>query len=77
MTPEIKERHLAEWHRNQSKKSAKSGTAHAAVKESGDESEEESVASLDLEKYGMPTREELLKNMGYTNLNVSLGLLQE
>ncbi len=43
----------------------------------GDESEEESAASLSLEKDRMPTREELIKNIRYTNLNVSSDLPQE
>ncbi len=47
------------------------------MQENGDESEEESGMSLNLEKDGMPIREELLKNIGYTNRNVSLGLPQE
>ncbi len=50
VTPKIRERHLAEWHRNLTKKSAKSGTAHAAVQENGDESEKESATSLDFKK---------------------------
>ncbi len=47
------------------------------MQENGGESEDEFVASLKLDKNGMPTREELLKNMGYTNINVSSGLLNE
>ncbi len=48
--------------------------AHTLVK---DESKNKFAASLNLEKDGMPTREELLKNMGYTNLNIISGLLQD
>ncbi len=55
----------------------KRGTGHAVVENDGDDSNNEAVVSLNLEKDGIPTREEFLKNMGYTNLNVSSGLLQE
>ncbi len=59
-------KHLAEWHRTHPKKpSARSGTDHAAVQEEADESVEKSATSLDIEKDGMLTREELLKAQGY------------
>ena len=49
------------------KRGSKAGTQHAAVEE-----EELSVASITLEDDGMPSREEMLKAMGYQGMNVAL-----
>ena len=50
-----------------SKRAPKVGTQHATVEE-----EEISVASIDLEDDVMPSREEMLKVMGYQETNVAL-----
>ncbi len=48
--PEIQEHHLDEWKKVHLKKqSTHSGTTYAALKEKFDKTEDESVASLDLE----------------------------
>ena len=45
------------------------------MQDDGDKSADKSVASLEIDKDGMRSREELLKAQGYTHLNISLGNL--
>jgi hypothetical protein len=64
---EIREKHMASVKKNlDAKRSSKAGTQHAAVEE-----EELSVASITLEDDGMPSREEMLKVMGYQGMNIA------
>ena len=65
---EIRDKHMASRKKElDANRSSKVGTQHAAVEE-----EELSVASITLEDNGMPSREEMIKAMGYQGMNVAL-----
>ena len=65
---DIRDKHMASHKKDlDAMRGSKVGTQHAAVEE-----EELSVASITLEDDGIPSREEILKAMGYQGMNVTL-----
>ena len=73
VTSEVRDRHIAKCKEELEEKvqTPRAGMKNAAVKEDNEDSK--SIALIDLKAIGMPSREELLKSLGYQGMNIVLG----